>query len=115
VKDLKAILSALVIGLILGGGFVYLYMDRAQVTVDTKQVKKDNETAAEVTSETTEAIKANTVVQTVVKWKEKPVRVPRDLTNEEIDNLCVNRAVPADIMQSIRSEAAKARARFNDL
>ena len=108
-------MKGFLLGLILGGLLVYLYYDKAQIEADTKQVKKDDKTASQIEYKTTEALKTNTVTKVVTKWRTKPVTVPRDLTDEEIDNLCANRAVPADIMQSIRSEAARAWARFNDL
>lgn len=116
IPPIIGLVVALSIGIVTGGVTTYLYLDNEQMEADIEQVTDDNELAAVFDKETIEAKQVNTVTTTIVKWKDKPpVVIPRELTDNEIDTICVNRHVPGDIVQSIRSEAAKAWARFNNL
>lgn len=116
IPPIIGLVIALLIGVVFGGSTTYLYLDNEQMEADNEQVEDDNELAADITEETVEAKQDNTVTTTVVNWKNKPpVVIPRELTDNEIDTICINRNVPSDVMQSVRSEAAKAWARFNDL
>ena len=116
IPPIIGLVIALLIGSLFGGSIVYLHLDNEQLEADNRQVDDDNELGADITEETVEAKQINTVTTTVGNWKNKPpVVIPRELSDNEIDSICINRNVPFDVMQSIRSEATKARARFNDL
>lgn len=116
IPPIVGLVVALLIGSLFGGSTVYLYLDSEQAEADNRQIEEDNELAGDITEETVEAKAGNTVTATIVKWRDRPpIKIPVELTDDEIDTICVNRNVPDDIMQSIRSEAAKARQRFNNL
>lgn len=114
IKIPPAVLS-LLIGLILGAFVMWMYIDTKQVEADVAQVVEDNKDAEEIAADTVILKETNTVTKVVTKWKNKIVKIPRDLTNEEIDTLCANTYVPDDIMQSIRHEVAEARKRLSNL
>ena len=116
IPPIVGLVISLSLGIVIGGYGTYIKMDRAQIEADAEQVEDDNELAVEIDNETIEAKQNNTVAVEVVKWRDRPpVKIPVELTDNEIDTMCTNRVVPSNIVRAIRSEATKARRRFNDL
>ncbi len=110
------LLISLCVGILLGGFSMYQYMDKKQVQADVSQIKKDTKKAAVIDAVTVKAKKENTVSKTITKWRNRPpVIIQQELTNDEINILCNNHFAPDDIVQSLRSEATKARRRFNNM
>lgn len=105
----------LIIGVCIGALLMFQYIDRYQMKADDKQIKKDNVVAEDIQKETTELKEKNEVVKVTTIYRNKEVKVPRDLTNEEISILCSNTLVPNDIVQSIRSEASRTWERINKM
>ncbi len=108
-------LLSLIAGIAIGAYGMNLKHDTAQLEADNEQVAKDNDKGAEVNVETAVMLKSNPVSDVVIKYKYKTVKVPRDLTDEEIDTLCVNRNVPADFLQLVRDKITTARKRIDNV
>lgn len=114
VGRLLEFVGILCIGIALGGLTVYQYLDKKQTKSDVVQVKKDNKDAAIIESDTDEIKATNTTPEVIIKYRTKEVKVPVELTDEEIDTLCINRYAPSDVMQSLESTFASAWGRFNN-
>lgn len=108
-------LLSLVIGIAIGEYDMARRIESRQVEADNNQVKVDNKKGAEISRDTESMKKSNKVASTVESYKEREVKVPRELNDEEIDNLCVNRYMPDGILQSVRDQISEARSRVNNL
>lgn len=116
IPPVVGLVISLSLGIVIGSFSTYQYMDKAQVEADAGQVKKDNKVAADIDAVTVEAKKTNTVAKTITKWRDRPpVIIPQELTDDEINTICNNHFAPDDVVQSLRSEATRAWARFNDM
>ncbi len=116
IPPIVGLVVSLSLGLVLGSFSMYQYLDKEQAHADSEQIKKDNKVAADITADTVEAKKSNTVAKTVIKWRDRPpVVIPQELTEDEINTICNNHFAPDDIVQSLRAEAARARGRFSDV
>ena len=116
IPPIVGLVVSLSLGLVLGSFSMYQYMDKEQAHANAEQIEQDNETAADITAVTVAAKQTNTVAKTITKWRDRPpVVITQELTADEINTVCNNHFAPADIVQSLRAEARRAWARFNDL
>ena len=108
-------LLSLVVGMAIGAYGMNARHDSAQFDADQEQVSEDNVKGAKISVETAEMLKSSPVSNAIIKYKDKIVKVPRDLTDEEIDSLCINRHIPADFLQLVRDKIATARGRIDNV
>lgn len=106
---------ALVVGAGAGGASTHLYHKKELAEADAHQLKKDDKKAAKISHETEIAKRDNKVIKTIVQYRDKIVKIPTELTQDEIHTICINQLLPDNVMQSIRTEATKARNRIDDV
>lgn len=108
-------LLSLIVGVAIGEYDMNRRMDSKQKTADSKQIVADNQKGAEIAKKTAEMKDSSPVAASVIKYRTKTIKVPRDLTDEEIDNLCTNRYIPTDLLQLVRHQIAAARERIDNV
>ena len=115
IPPVVGLVIALAVGVGTGGASVHFYHEKEQAEADAHQLTKDDKKAAKISRETEVAKRNNEVIKTVVQYRDKIVEIPTELTQDEIHTICINQLLPDHIMQSIRTEAAKARGRIDDV
>lgn len=106
-------LLSLIVGVGIGAYGMNSHIAAEQNEADNKQIRVDNKKASEIESETAQILDSSDIPEAIVKWKTKTVKIPRDLTDEEIDTLCVNRNIPPDLLQLVRHQVTAARERID--
>ena len=115
-NGVKSFLAFGLLSFLLGVLVCWQYHDNQQEKADQKQIKKDNKAAVVIEKET-EIIYKDVEIEVekvITKYKDRFIEVPSELTDEDIDTLCYNRYVPADVMQSVRSTFSRAWSRVDD-
>ena len=113
IPPVVGMLASLVVGIAIGAGGMYQHYSKELLEVQTKLRAEDNNKAKEIQRKTDEFEGDKALAKVVVKYKEKKVRYCPEATNEEIDTMCANRYVPADIMRPILDQINRARGRVN--
>lgn len=116
VPPIIGLIISLSLGLIIGGVGNHFYHKKNLAEANMKQIKRDIKTAKNINVKTSQAKNDNEVIKALEQHKNKPpVIVPKELTPDEIYSLCNNVYLFDNVMQSIRTEAAKAERRIKNL